>query len=143
MRLLVSSAEGANGAGYGAILAFDVAGNALGTFCDDSRVADPRGLCVDPSGALLYVNNGNDRVLALDHTGQVLKDTGPIDALDPAEKSSDPMGAITWAPAASAQSWLCRPASTDSPLRTLPQRSSHSRGGLPSLPMVASSWRRV
>jgi DNA-binding beta-propeller fold protein YncE len=83
MRLIVSSAEGANGAGYGAILAFDVAGNALGTFCDDNRVADPRGLCVDPSGALLYVNNGDDRVLALDHTGQVLKDTGPMDALDP------------------------------------------------------------
>ena len=73
MRLLVSSAKGANGAGYGAILAFDFVGNALGTFCDDSRVADPRGLCVDPSGDLLDVNNGNDRVLALDQKGQVLK----------------------------------------------------------------------
>jgi DNA-binding beta-propeller fold protein YncE len=83
MRLLVSSAKGANGAGYGAILAFDCVGNALGTFCDDSRVADPRGLCVDPSGELLYVNNGNDRVLALDPMGQVQQDTGPIDALDP------------------------------------------------------------
>jgi DNA-binding beta-propeller fold protein YncE len=83
MRLLVSSAEGANGAGFGAILAFDLAGNPLGTFCDDSRVADPRGLCVDPSGGLLYVNNGDDRVLAFDQTGQVLKDTGPIKALDP------------------------------------------------------------
>ena len=83
MRLLVSSAKGANGAGFGAILAFDFVGNALGTFCDDSRVADPRGLCVDPSGDLLYVNNGNDRVLALDQKGQVLKDTGPIKALDP------------------------------------------------------------
>jgi hypothetical protein len=83
LRLLVSSAKGPNGAGYGAILAFDFAGNALGTFCDDSRVADPRGLCVDPSGDLLYVNNGNDRVLALDHKGQVLKDTGSINALDP------------------------------------------------------------
>jgi DNA-binding beta-propeller fold protein YncE len=50
MRLLVSSAKGANGAGYGAILAFDFAGNALGTFCDDGGVADPRGLCVNPSG---------------------------------------------------------------------------------------------
>jgi hypothetical protein len=36
MPLLVSSAKGANGAGYGAILAFDFVGNALGTFCDDS-----------------------------------------------------------------------------------------------------------
>ena len=83
MRLLVSSAKGANGAGYGAILAFDFVGNSLGTFCDDSRVADPRGLCDDPSGDLLYVNNGNDRVLALDQTGRVLKDTGPINPLDP------------------------------------------------------------
>jgi DNA-binding beta-propeller fold protein YncE len=83
MRLLVSSAKGANGAGYGAILAFDFAGHALGNFCDDIRVADPRGLCVDPSSDLLYVNNGNDHVLALDQTGQVLEDTGPINALDP------------------------------------------------------------
>ena len=83
MPLLVSSAKGANGAGYGAILAFGFAGTALGTFSDDSRVADPRGLCVDPSGDLLYVNNGNDRVLALDQQGQVLRDTGPINALDP------------------------------------------------------------
>ncbi len=83
MRLLVSSAKGDSGAGYGAILAFDFAGNALGSFCDDSRVADPRGLCVDPTGDLLYVNNGNDRVLALDQQGQVLNDTGPINALDP------------------------------------------------------------
>jgi DNA-binding beta-propeller fold protein YncE len=83
MQLLVSSANGANGAGYGAILAFDLVGRALGTFCHDSRVADPRGLCVNPSGDLLYVNSGNDHVLALDRSGQVLRDSGPIDALDP------------------------------------------------------------
>jgi hypothetical protein len=40
IQLLVSGAKGDNGAGYGAVLAFDVAGNGLGTFCDDSRVAD-------------------------------------------------------------------------------------------------------
>jgi DNA-binding beta-propeller fold protein YncE len=83
MGLVVSSAKGASGAGYGAILAFDVAGNALGTFCDDARVADPRGVCVDPRGDLLYVNTDNDRVLALDQKGQVLKDTRPISGLDP------------------------------------------------------------
>ena len=83
MRLLVSSAKGTNGAGHGAILTFDLVGNALGTFCDDSRVADPRGLCVDPSGDLLYANNGNDRVLAIDRQGQVQHESGPIDALDP------------------------------------------------------------
>ena len=42
MPVLVSSAKGASGAGYGAIVAFDLVGNALGTFCDDSRVADPQ-----------------------------------------------------------------------------------------------------
>jgi DNA-binding beta-propeller fold protein YncE len=83
MRLLVSSATGANGAGYGTILGFDSAGNALGAFSGDGRVDDPRGLCVDPSNDLLYVNNGNDRVVALDREGHVLKDTGPINSLDP------------------------------------------------------------
>jgi DNA-binding beta-propeller fold protein YncE len=82
-RLLVSSAKGTNGAGYGAILGFDVGGDALGRFCNDTRVADPRGLCVDPSGDLLYANNGNDRVLAIDRQGQVQHESGPIDALDP------------------------------------------------------------
>jgi hypothetical protein len=44
MQLLVSSARGTNGNGYGAILAFDLAGRALGTFCLDGRITDPRGL---------------------------------------------------------------------------------------------------
>jgi DNA-binding beta-propeller fold protein YncE len=83
MGVLVSSATGANGAGYGAILGFNFLGNSLGTFCEDSRVADPRGLCVDPSGDLLYVNNGNDRVLAVDRDGKVRKDSGRINGLDP------------------------------------------------------------
>jgi DNA-binding beta-propeller fold protein YncE len=83
MRLLASSAKGANGAGHGTILGFDGVGSALGTFSGDVRVDDPRGLCVDPSGDLLYVNNGNGRVLALDQKGQVLRDTGPINPLDP------------------------------------------------------------
>jgi DNA-binding beta-propeller fold protein YncE len=82
-RIIVSSAKGANGNGYGAILAFDLLGRSLGTFCHDSRVTDPRGVCVDPNGDLLYVNSGNDRVLALDREGQVRRDSGTIDALDP------------------------------------------------------------
>jgi DNA-binding beta-propeller fold protein YncE len=82
MRLLVSSAKSANGNGYGAILAFDLTGRALGTFCLDSRVTDPRGLCVNPRGDLLYANSGNDRILALDADGEVVRDSGPIDGLD-------------------------------------------------------------
>jgi hypothetical protein len=63
MRILVSSARGANGNGYGAILGFGPDGEFTGPFGSDPRVADPRGLSVDPSGALIYVNSGNDRVL--------------------------------------------------------------------------------
>lgn len=83
MRVLVSSAKGANGDGYGTIIAFDLSGNALGTFCEDSRIADPRGLCVDPMGDLLHVNSGRDRIVALDRKGQIVRDTGSIDGLDP------------------------------------------------------------
>jgi DNA-binding beta-propeller fold protein YncE len=82
MQLLVSSARGTNGNGYGAILAFDLAGRALGTFCLDGRITDPRGLCVDPKGDLLYVNSGNDRILALDQNGEIVRDTGAITGLD-------------------------------------------------------------
>ena len=143
MRLLVSSAQGANGGGYGAILAFDYVGNALGAFCNDSRVADPRGLCVDRSGDLLYVNSGNDRVLALDQKGQVLIDTGPINALDPGGGVFGPDGRYYVGSRVSAPSWPCRRALTDPPFHTFFQRSSHSRGSLHSLPMVASFLRRV
>ncbi len=83
MRLLVSSAKGPNGNGYGTILAFDPAGSGLGTFGRDRRIKDPRGLCVDPNRDLLFVNSGSDRVLALDRDGRVVRATGPIEGLDP------------------------------------------------------------
>jgi hypothetical protein len=54
MLLLVTSAAGANGNGYGALLAFDLDGKPLGTFSDDSRIADPRGLAVDREEELLF-----------------------------------------------------------------------------------------
>ncbi len=53
MRPLVSSAKGANGNGYGTILAFDRIGSALGSLSHDGRVVDPRGLSVDRTGDLL------------------------------------------------------------------------------------------
>jgi sugar lactone lactonase YvrE len=83
MRVLVSSAKGVNGDGFGAVLAFDFDGKKLGAFCEDNRIMDPRGLCVDPRGDLLYVNSGSNRILALDWMGKVVWDTGPIEALDP------------------------------------------------------------
>jgi hypothetical protein len=44
MPLLVTSASGAKGNGYGALLAFDQDGKPLGPFSDDERIVDPRGL---------------------------------------------------------------------------------------------------
>jgi hypothetical protein len=43
MPLLVTSAAGANGDGYGALLAFDEDGKPVGVFGEDRRIVDPRG----------------------------------------------------------------------------------------------------
>ncbi len=83
MRILVTSAAGANGNGYGALLGFDSSGKPLGAFSADSRIADPRGLAVDSDGALLFLNSGANRVVALDAHGTIVRDTGPIDGLNP------------------------------------------------------------
>jgi DNA-binding beta-propeller fold protein YncE len=83
MRILVTSASGSNGDGYGALLSFDSEGTFLGRFSTDPRIADPRGVARDPAGALIYVNSGDDRVLALDHRGEVVRDSGRIPGLDP------------------------------------------------------------
>src|SRR5713101_8344765 len=63
MVLLVTSASGANGAGYGKLLAFGEDGELLGSFSEDARIVDPRGLGVD--GALLFLNSGSNRILVL------------------------------------------------------------------------------
>jgi hypothetical protein len=83
MPLLVTSASGANGDGYGALLAFDRNGAPLGAFCTDDRVRDPRGLAVHQGEELLYLNSGRDRVLALNAGGTVVHDTGLIEGLNP------------------------------------------------------------
>jgi hypothetical protein len=62
MRLLVTSAAGANGDGYGALLAFDHSGRPNGVFSDDARIADPRGLAIENGAGLLFLNSGADRV---------------------------------------------------------------------------------
>jgi DNA-binding beta-propeller fold protein YncE len=83
MPLLVTSAAGVNGDGYGALLAFDLDGKPLGAFSDDKRIADPRGLAVSRDDGLLFLNSGADRVLAIDRDGKVVRDTGTIDGLNP------------------------------------------------------------
>jgi hypothetical protein len=77
MSLLVTSAAGVNGDGYGALLAFDRDGGPLGAISNDARIADPRGLAVDQKKELLFLNSGSDRVLALDRQGRAVRDTGP------------------------------------------------------------------
>jgi hypothetical protein len=82
MPLLVTSASGANGNGYGALLAFDRDGRPLGRFSDDSRIVDPRGLAAEPGSGLLFLNSA-ERVLALGPAGEVVRDTGVITGLNP------------------------------------------------------------
>lgn len=92
MHILVTSASGTNGNGYNAILGFGPDGSFTGPFTGDPRIADPRGLSVDPTGKLIYVNSGNDRVLALDLHGHVERDSGPIPGLDPGGAEFGPDG---------------------------------------------------
>jgi DNA-binding beta-propeller fold protein YncE len=92
MHILVTSASGANGNGYGAILGFGCEGEFRGPFSSDPRIADPRGLSLDPSGALIYLNSGDDRILALDLHGYVVRDSGRICGLDPGGGEFGPDG---------------------------------------------------
>jgi hypothetical protein len=83
MPLLVTSASGANGNGFGALLAFELDGTLCGPFVKDDRIGDPRGLAVDPREDLLFLNSGADRVLAISSDGRVVRDTGRIEGLNP------------------------------------------------------------
>jgi hypothetical protein len=74
-RLLVTSAGSANGGGYDALLGFDAEGQPTGPFSSDQRIVDPRGLSLDPSSALTFLNSGDDRVLALDRRGEIVRDS--------------------------------------------------------------------
>ena len=92
MRMLVASASGSNGNGYGAILDFGPDGELTGPFSSDPRITDPRGMSLDASGELLYLNSGDDRILALDLHGNVVRDSGRISGLDPGGGEFGPDG---------------------------------------------------
>jgi DNA-binding beta-propeller fold protein YncE len=81
-RILVTSASGANGDGYGTVLSFSAGGGLTGPFSTDPRITDPRGMSLSPAGDLVYVTSGNDRVLALDESGRVILDCGRREHLD-------------------------------------------------------------
>ncbi len=82
MKILVTSASGANGDGYGRLLAFSMDGTPQGAFSNDLRIVDPRGLRVNANRRLLYINSGDDRALALDSRGEVQYDTCHIPGLN-------------------------------------------------------------
>ena len=90
MVLLVTSAAGTNGAGFGSLLAFGEDGGLLGSFSEDARIVDPRGLGVD--GSLLFVNSGSNRIVALDNKGKVVRDTGAVEGLNPGGGNFGPDG---------------------------------------------------
>ena len=92
MPLLVTSASGANGDGFGALLAFELDGTLRGTFIGDDRIVDPRGLAVDPNENLLFLNSGADRVLAISSLGRIVRDTGRIEGLNPGGGNFGPDG---------------------------------------------------
>jgi hypothetical protein len=94
MPLVVTSASGVNGNGYGALLAFKIDGSPLGVYGDDARISDPRGLAFDNLEELLFVNSGAERVLALDMRGRVVRDTGPIAGLNPGGGNFAPDGRL-------------------------------------------------
>jgi hypothetical protein len=82
-RLIVTSASGSNGDGFGTVLAFTSEGELLGRFSNDDRISDPRGLVLHPASDLMYLNSGPDRIVALNQAGVVTRDSGSIDGLDP------------------------------------------------------------
>ena len=92
MTLLVTSATGANGAGFGKVLAFADDGKPIGAFGDDPRIADPRGLGIDRVDRLLFVNSGSNRVLALNRNGQVVRASRAIEGLNPGGGNFGPDG---------------------------------------------------
>lgn len=89
---MVTSASGANGDGFGALLAFESDGRLRDTFIGDERIVDPRGLAVDPKENLLFLNSGADRVLAISPQGLIVRDTGWIEGLNPGGGTFGPDG---------------------------------------------------
>jgi hypothetical protein len=90
--LLVTSAAGANGAGYGKIIAFADDGKPIGVFGSDPRIVDPRGLGSSRVDGLLFVNSGSDRILALDRNGHVVHASRNIVGLNPGGGNFGPDG---------------------------------------------------
>jgi DNA-binding beta-propeller fold protein YncE len=92
-RILVTSAGRDSAGGHDGVLVFDAERATVGAFSDDPRIVDPRGMSVDRSGELIYVNTA-DRLLALDRDGRVARDSGPMTDLDPGGAVAGPDGRL-------------------------------------------------
>jgi DNA-binding beta-propeller fold protein YncE len=120
--LLVTSAGEANGAGYDAILRFDDGGDLFGRFTDEPLIVDPRGMTLDPSGTLVYVNSGLDRVVALNRDGELVRESGSIPGLDPGGAYFGPDGRF-YLTARRRRTVMALPPSLEGPLEpVLPDR---------------------
>lgn len=126
-RILVTSAGGANGDGYGTLLCFSASGELAGPFSNDPRINDPRGLSLSPAGDLIYVISGDDRVLALGQNGDVTLDSGRKEAWTPAAVHSHRTAATALPCGAAARSWPCHPGSSPKANRSCPTAPSRSR----------------
>ena len=82
MQLLVTSARLLNGAGRGALLAFDIQRQSVSTFINDPRITDPRGIAVRRDDGLLFVNGGPHRIVAINLENTVVRDSGSLDGFD-------------------------------------------------------------
>jgi DNA-binding beta-propeller fold protein YncE len=111
--LLVTSASGANGSGLGKVLVFDQNGKLIGPFSDDASIADPRGLDIEPSERLLFVNSATDRIVALDARGQIVRMSAIIPGLNPGGGVFGPDGRY-YAGSRSARSIMAFPKQLDS-----------------------------
>jgi hypothetical protein len=141
-QLLVTSAGSTNGGGYSAILNFDAEGELMGFFSSDPRIVDPRSLCIDPSGALIYVNSA-DRMLALDRSGRVVCDSGPMADLDPGGAVFGPDGRV-YVTMRRRRTILAMPAALDGdPERFCLMALSHSLAGSASRPTAGFTSRRA
>lgn len=76
-RIVVTSASGANGDGYGTLLCFSADGERAGSFSQDRWITDPRGLSLSPAVDLVCVSSGDERVLALHTNGEGRPGLGP------------------------------------------------------------------
>jgi hypothetical protein len=129
-RIVVTRASDANGDGYGSLVCFSADGELAGP-SSDRRITDPRGLSLSLPGDLVYVNSGDERVLALDMNEKVVLDWGRTGGLNPGARNiraGRPL--LRRAPGAAGRSWPCHLVSIRKAGLSCPTASFGSRRGV-------------